>query len=213
MPIQLSLALFVFLMRKSPCGSLFKFSRGFVVITLSMEVLEPRMNALLNCLTTWWLCLHISLSLHSMFYASRVQLAKVFSSRVAWDLSRVSWPDFFSQLFTQLFPGIARFSCPLILCLTLNFGRTMLASQRQNLLRGSSSLPVRVSSGFSDASYSACIALEESDPELIFHQNWSESVRRSTWRELKAVCLALVAFWSPLHNQSKVFWYSDNHNV
>ena len=76
--------------------------------------------------------------------------------------STVSWPDFFSQLFTQLFPGIARFSCPLILCLTLNFGRTMLASQRQNLLRGSSSLPVRVRSGVSDASYSACIALEDS---------------------------------------------------
>ena len=53
----------------------------------------------------------------------------------------------------------------------------------------------------------------ESEPELIFHQNWSESVRRSTWRELKAVCLALLAFGSPLHNQSKVFWYSDNHNV
>ena len=35
-------------------------------------------------------------------------------------------------LFTQLFPGIARFSCPLILCMKLNFCRTMLASQRQN---------------------------------------------------------------------------------
>ena len=52
----------------------------------------------------------------------------------------------------------------------------------------------------------------ESEPELIFHQNWSESVRRSTWRELKAVCLALLAFASPLSN-SKVFWYSDNQNV
>ena len=97
-----------------------------------------------------------------------------------WNPSRVSWPDFFSQLFTQLFPGIARFSCPLILCMKLNFGRIMLASLRQNLSRGSSSLPVRVSSGFSDASDSACGAVEESEPELIFHQNWSESVRRST---------------------------------
>ena len=52
----------------------------------------------------------------------------------------------------------------------------------------------------------------ESEPELIFHQNWSESVRRSTWREFKAVCLALLAFASPLSN-SKVFWYSDNQNV
>ena len=93
----------------------------------------------------------------------------------------------------------------------LNFGRTMLASQRQNLLRGSSSLPVRVSSGFSDASDSACGALGESEPELIFHQNWSESVRRSTWRELKAVCLSLLAFASPL-SDCKVFWYSANQN-
>ena len=52
----------------------------------------------------------------------------------------------------------------------------------------------------------------ESGPELIFHQNWSESVRRSTWRELKPVCLALLPFASPLCN-SKVFWYSDNQNV
>ena len=54
----------------------------------------------------------------------------------------------------------------------------------------------------------------ESQPELIFHQNWSlaESVRSSTWRELKAVCLALEAFASRLSN-SKVFWYSDNQNV
>ena len=52
----------------------------------------------------------------------------------------------------------------------------------------------------------------ESEPELIFYQNWSESVRRSTWRELKAVCLALLAFASPSSN-SKVFWYSDNQNV
>ena len=94
----------------------------------------------------------------------------------------------------------------------LNFGRIMLASLRQNLSRGSSSLPVRVSSGFSDASDSACGAVGESEPELIFHQNWSESVRRSTWRELKAVCLALLAFASPLSN-SKVFWYPDNQNV
>ena len=41
-------------------------------ITLSMEVLEPRMNALLNCLRTWRLCLHISLPPQSTFNASRV---------------------------------------------------------------------------------------------------------------------------------------------
>ena len=52
----------------------------------------------------------------------------------------------------------------------------------------------------------------EPEPELIFHLNWSESVRRSTWRELKAVCLALLAFASPLSN-SKVFWYCYNWDV
>ena len=78
---------------------------------------------------------------------------------------------------------------------------------------GAPSLPVRVSC-FSDASDSACGAVVESQPELIFHQNWSlaESVRSSTWRELKAVCLALEVFASRLCN-SKVFWYSDNQNV
>ena len=66
---------------------------------------------------------------------------------------------------------------------------------------GAPSLPVRVSC-FSDASDSACGAFVESQPELTIHQNWSlaGSVRNSTWRELKAVCL-------------KVFWYSDNQNV
>ena len=54
----------------------------------------------------------------------------------------------------------------------------------------------------------------ESQPELTFHQNWSlaESVRSSSWTELKAVCLALEAFANRLSN-SKVFWYSDNQNV
>ena len=135
---------------------IFQWLRVHLNITLWMEVLEPRMNALLNCLATWRLCLHISRPPQSTFYASRVQPPIVFPSRVAWDPSRALWPDFFSQLFTQLFPGIASFSCPLILCMKLNFGRIMLASLRQNLSRGSSSLPVRVSSGFSDASDSAC---------------------------------------------------------
>ena len=46
------------------------------------------------------------------------------------------------------------------------------------------------------------------------HQNWSiaETAQSSTWRELKAVCLALEAFASRLSG-SKVVWYSDNQNV
>ena len=51
---------------------IFSWLRVHLSITLSMEVLEPRMNALLNCLTTWRLCLHISLPPQSTFYASRV---------------------------------------------------------------------------------------------------------------------------------------------
>ena len=50
--------------------------------------------------------------------------------------------------------------------------------------------------------------------ELVSHQNWSiaETAQSSTWRELKAVCLALEAFASHLSG-AKVVWYSDNQNV
>ena len=46
------------------------------------------------------------------------------------------------------------------------------------------------------------------------HQNWSiaETAQSSTWREIKAVCLALEAFASRLSG-SKVVWYSDNQNI
>lgn len=77
---------------------------------------------------------------------------------------------------------------------------------------GVRSLPVRVS--FSDASDSACGAFVESNPELVFHQNWSpeERLQSSTWRELKAASLALEAFARRLSN-ARVIWYSDNQNV
>ena len=57
------------------------------------------------------------------------------------------------------------------------------------------SLPVRVT--FSDASNSACGAFVKNSNSL-FYQNWSpvERAQSSTWRELKAVCLALEAFAS-----------------
>jgi len=115
---------------------IFSWLRVHLNITLSMEVLEPRMNVLLNCLTTWRLCLHISLPPQSTLYASRVQPAKVFPSRVAWDLSRVSWPDFFSQLLTQLFPGIARFSCPLILLYEIEFWSNNVSLPTAKLIEG-----------------------------------------------------------------------------
>ena len=79
---------------------------------------------------------------------------------------------------------------------------------------GAKSLPAKIS--FSDASDSACGAFIQLQPEveLVSHQNWSieETARSSTWRELKAVCLALEAFANHLSG-SKVVWYSDNQNV
>ena len=67
---------------------------------------------------------------------------------------------------------------------------------------------------FCDASDSACGAFVQSDSNLIFHQNWSpeEKFQSSTWRELKAVCLALESFAGRL-SDSEVIWYSDNQNV
>ena len=76
------------------------------------------------------------------------------------------------------------------------------------------SLPAKIS--FSDASNSACGAFVQlqSEVEFVFQQNWSiaESAQSSTWRELKAVCLALEAFASHLSGY-KVVWFSDNQNV
>ena len=76
------------------------------------------------------------------------------------------------------------------------------------------SLPAKIS--FSDASNSACGAFVQlqSVVEFVFQQNWSiaESAQSSTWREFKAVCLALEAFASHLTGY-KVVWYSDNQNV
>ena len=69
---------------------------------------------------------------------------------------------------------------------------------------------------FSEASDSACGAFVQLQPdvELVSHQNWSiaETAQSSTWRELKAVCLALEAFARHLSG-CKVVWYSDNQNV
>lgn len=94
----------------------------------------------------------------------------------------------------------------------INFWVNNVHSLNGKVYWGVQSLPVKVS--FSDASGSACGAYVQSDSDLVFHQNWSpaESVQSSTWRELKAVCLALEAFASRL-TDSKVIWYSDNQNV
>ena len=70
------------------------------------------------------------------------------------------------------------------------------------------SLPVKVT--YSDASNSACGAFVESS-NLVFHQNWSleESAQSSTWRELRAVFLAVEAFANHFSG-FKVIWFSDN---
>lgn len=58
------------------------------------------------------------------------------------------------------------------------------------------SLLVKVT--YSDASNLACAAFGENS-NLVFHQNWSpeESAQSSTWRELRAVSLAVEAFSNP----------------
>ena len=64
----------------------------------------------------------------------------------------------------------------------------------------------------SRCSQSACNAFVEKS-NSVFHQNWSpgESAQSSTWRELKAVSLALEAFASHFYG-FKVLWYTNNHN-
>ena len=66
---------------------------------------------------------------------------------------------------------------------------------------------------YSDASDRACGSFVQSEGKL-FQQNWSpeESVKSSTWRELKAVQLALENFSNELSGQ-QVAWFTDNANV
>ena len=96
----------------------------------------------------------------------------------------------------------------------IDFWKSNVHTLNGKIYWGTKSLPAKIS--FSDASESACGAFLQlqSKVELVTHQNWSitESARSSTWRELKAVCLALEAFSSYLSG-SKVVWYSDNQNV
>jgi len=66
---------------------------------------------------------------------------------------------------------------------------------------------------YSDASDRACGSFVQSEGKL-FQQNWSpeESAKSSTWRELKAVQLALESFFNELSGQ-QVAWFTDNANV
>jgi len=66
---------------------------------------------------------------------------------------------------------------------------------------------------YSDDSDRACGSFVQSEGK--FHrQNWSpeESAKSSTWREVKAVQLALESFSNELSAQ-QVAWFTDNANV
>ena len=66
---------------------------------------------------------------------------------------------------------------------------------------------------FSDASNVAAGAYTVEMNDKIFHHMWSdsESQMSSTWRELKAIELALFSFSSTFHSKS-VRWHTDNQN-
>ena len=66
---------------------------------------------------------------------------------------------------------------------------------------------------YSDASDYACGSFIHSEGK-IFQQNWSPVERNnsSTWRELKAVELALISF-APSLLGKQVAWFTDNTNV
>ena len=66
---------------------------------------------------------------------------------------------------------------------------------------------------YSDASDYACSSFVENEGK-IFQQNWSSDERKksSTWRELKAVQLAISSFAHDLKGQ-QVAWLTDNQNV
>ena len=64
-----------------------------------------------------------------------------------------------------------------------------------------------------DASERDCGAILKVD-DKIFNSNWSENecVKRSTWRELKTVVLAVQAFEFHLKNRT-IAWFTDSQNV
>lgn len=68
--------------------------------------------------------------------------------------------------------------------------------------------------GFSDASKLACGAYLVQCNEGISHKMWTEdeSKKSSTWRELKALSVALLSF-STFLKRKRVTWYTDNQNV
>lgn len=66
---------------------------------------------------------------------------------------------------------------------------------------------------YSDASNIAAGAYSVGVDENIFHRMWSsdEVLMSSTWRELKAICLAIMSFRFKLANNN-IKWHTDNKN-
>lgn len=66
---------------------------------------------------------------------------------------------------------------------------------------------------FSDASDITAGAYTVEVNEKIFHKTWSkyESVMSSTWRELKAIQLALESFAGAFMGK-RLLWHTDNQN-
>ena len=66
---------------------------------------------------------------------------------------------------------------------------------------------------FSDASDIACGSYVVKGNNSVFHSNWyeEEKVKSSTFRELRAVYLALRAY-SPMFQNCCIKWFSDSQN-
>ena len=92
----------------------------------------------------------------------------------------------------------------------------MFWKQNARSLNGRSVLPTDSKPSkivYSDASEYACSSFVEHEGK-IFQQNWSPDKREksSTWRELKAVQLAIVSSAHDLKGH-RVAWFTDNRNV
>ena len=66
---------------------------------------------------------------------------------------------------------------------------------------------------FSDASDMACGSYVVKGNNSVFHSNWSEEekIKSSTFRELRAVYLALRAY-SPMFQNRCIKWFTDSQN-
>ena len=92
----------------------------------------------------------------------------------------------------------------------LNFWIRCIHSENIKMLRHTKKKSVLV---YSDASNIASGAYTLEMNSKVFHLMWkdSEKVMSSTWRELKAIELALASFKGDLHN-TEVKWFTDNQS-